>query len=78
MGIIDKLWLATLTKDKKDAGTDTTRLNVTVDIDGEDLLDQDFTFMKGTYTHMGPPSDWLGRAQAAIGIMQPPSSSARR
>jgi hypothetical protein len=39
MATIEKLWLATLTKNEDDAGTDAGALNLTIDIDGEDLAD---------------------------------------
>jgi hypothetical protein len=68
--IIDELWLATLTKDEDDAGTDADRLNVVVNIDGTDVVDTDFDFL----TTDGPlaggfgPDDenWLGQAQGAL------------
>ena len=68
--IIDELWLATLTKDESDAGTDADRLNVTINIDGTDVFDTDFDFL----TTDGPlrggfgPDDenWLGQAQGAL------------
>jgi hypothetical protein len=41
MVIIDKLYLATLTKNDKDAGTDSD-LNLTINIDGLDAVDYDF------------------------------------
>ena len=44
MAMVNTLWLATLTKDQRDAGTDTQRLNLTVNIDGEDLVDTHFYF----------------------------------
>jgi hypothetical protein len=71
MAIIDKLWLATLTKDKKDAGTDANRLNLTVNVDGDDLLDIDFGFMRASGGNLGPDSGWLDRAQAAISDIDP-------
>jgi hypothetical protein len=68
--IIDELWLATLTKDEEDAGTDADRLNVVVNVNGTDVVDTDFDFL----TTDGPlaggfgPDDenWLGRAQGAL------------
>jgi hypothetical protein len=71
MAMIDKLWLATLTKDKKDAGTDANRLNLTVNVDGEDLLDMDFTFMRASGGNLGPDKGWLSRAQASISDSNP-------
>jgi hypothetical protein len=44
MAMVDTLWLAALTKDRRDAGTDTQRLNLTVNIDGEDVVDTHFYF----------------------------------
>jgi hypothetical protein len=66
MAIIDKLWLATRTRDKDDAGTDAKLLNLTVNVDGEDLLDIHFPFMRASGGNLGPDSGWLSRAQAAI------------
>ena len=71
MAIIDKLWLATLTKDIKDAGTGAGRLNLTANIDGADILDFDFTFMKASGGNIGPESGWLDRAQASISDKDP-------
>src|SRR5262245_35778839 len=85
MAIIDKLWLATRTRDKDDAGTDAKLLNLTVNVDGEDLLDIHFPFMRASGGNLGPDSGWLGRAQAAIsdpgagafsGLRPSPSSQA--
>jgi hypothetical protein len=41
MALINDLWLAALTKDEDDAGSN-DRFNLTVNIDGEDVFDQDF------------------------------------
>jgi hypothetical protein len=41
VAIFDSLFLAVLTKDEDDAGTSST-LNVTVNVDGEDVLDRDY------------------------------------
>jgi hypothetical protein len=41
MAIIDNLWLAALTKDEDDAGSD-SRFNLTVNIDGIDVVVRDF------------------------------------
>jgi hypothetical protein len=38
MAMIDRLWLATLTKNQNDAGTDENMLNLTINVDGEDLV----------------------------------------
>lgn len=69
MAHVDKLWLAALTKKKHDAGTDTGKLNLTVNIAGADVLDRDFKFLAGTghlASGLGPESAWLGEGQAAI------------
>ena len=71
MAIIDKLWLATRTRDKEDAGTNAKRLNLTVNVDGEDLLDTHFPFMRASGGNLGPDSGWLSRAQAAISESNP-------
>ena len=68
MAMIDKLWLATLTKNEDDAGTGENKLNLTIDIDGEDVLDKDFAFLTGSGLSggLGPDSGWLDDGQAAI------------
>ena len=42
MPIVDDLWLAALSRNEDDAGS-TSRLNLTVNLDGGDIFDQDFT-----------------------------------
>ena len=67
--MIDKLWLATLTRNDDDAGTPELTLNVTINIDGRDVLDWDFGFLGGSGVlsgGLGPESGWLERGQAAI------------
>ncbi|HET9716136.1 MAG TPA: hypothetical protein VFP60_08125 [Pseudolabrys sp.] len=69
MPTIEKIWLATLTKNEDDAGTDVGVLNLTIDIDGQDLADIDFGFMNGSGPlsgGLGPDSGWLEQGQAAI------------
>jgi hypothetical protein len=69
MATVDKLWLATLTKNQGNAGTDAKVLNLTIDIDGADVADIDFEFMRGSGIFsggLGPDSGWLERGQAAI------------
>ncbi len=69
MVAINKLWLATLTKNKDDAETDTSRLNLTVNIDGRDAVDRDFGFLAGSgwlSGGFGPDKGWLGRGATAI------------
>src|SRR6185369_1382263 len=67
---IDELWLATLTKNEDDAGTDADRLNVTVNIDGDDIVDADFDFLTtdGALSGGFGPDDenWLGQGQGAL------------
>ncbi len=41
MSAIDVLWIAYLNRNVGDAGSDSTR-NVTIDVDGEDVLDRDY------------------------------------
>ena len=41
MSIIDVLWLAHLNRNIEDAGSDST-INLTINVDGEDVLDRDF------------------------------------
>ena len=68
--IIDELWLATLTKDQDDAGADASSLNVTINLDGTDVLDTDFPFLTTDgplASGFGPDDEnWLGRAQGAL------------
>ena len=69
MSTIDKLWLATLTKNEDDAGTGAGVLNVTINIDGDDVEDIDFGFMSGSGPlsgGLGPDRGWLDQGQAAI------------
>jgi hypothetical protein len=69
MAIVEKLWLATLTRNQDDAGTDAGALNLTIDINGEDVADIDFGFMNGSGPlsgGLGPNSGWLDQGQAAI------------
>ena len=41
MSTIDVLWLAFLNRNTDDAGSDST-INLTINVDGEDVLDRDF------------------------------------
>src|SRR6266487_1982799 len=41
MSTIDVLWLAHLNRNTEDAGSDST-INLTINVDGEDILDRDF------------------------------------
>lgn len=70
MAEIDRIWLATLTRnDDDDAGTDAGALNLTINVDGEDIFDHDFHFMKGSgflSDGLGPDSSWLDKGQAAL------------
>jgi hypothetical protein len=69
MATIDRLWLATLTKNEEDAGTDAGGLALTINVDGEDLVDIDFGFMNGSgwlSSGLGPDSPWLEEGQAAL------------
>jgi hypothetical protein len=69
VAIIDKLWLATLTKGEDDAGTSANKLNLTINIYGQDVADMNFAFLRGSGPlsgGLGPDSDWLGQNQAAI------------
>ena len=69
MTTVDKIWVATLTKNEDDAGTDVGALNLTIDINGEDVADIDFGFMSGSGPlsgGLGPDSGWLDDGQAAI------------
>src|SRR5437763_14102914 len=41
MSIIDFLWVAHLNRNTEDAGSDST-INLTINVDGEDIVDRDF------------------------------------
>src|SRR4029077_20626061 len=61
MTTVDKIWVATLTKNEDAAGTDVGALNLTIDINGEDVADIDFGFMSGSGPlsgGLGPDSGW--------------------
>jgi hypothetical protein len=67
--LVAEVWLATLTKNSDDAGTGAGKLNLTVNIGGEDVLDNDFEFMGGSGIlsgGLGPDSGWLDQGQAAL------------
>jgi len=68
MATIDKLFLATLTRNEDNAGTDAGSLDLTINVDGIDIADINFGFMSaaGWFSDIGPDSDWLGEGQAAI------------
>ncbi|MGZ6983000.1 MAG: hypothetical protein ACXVH5_12605, partial [Ilumatobacteraceae bacterium] len=69
MAAVEKLWVATLTKNEDDAGTGVGALNLTIDINGEDVADIDFGFMTGSgplSDGLGPDTGWLDQGQAAI------------
>jgi hypothetical protein len=66
LALVDNLWLAALTKDEDEAGTD-EGLNLTINIDGGDVFDQDFTLGGG-----------LGQGQAGLeesGLLTTPFES---
>jgi hypothetical protein len=59
MSIIDTLWLAHLNRNTDNAGSDST-INVTINVDGEDVLDRDFGSNVGdgeAYLNGGSPLD---------------------
>lgn len=69
MAVVDKLWLATLTQNEEDAGSDAGNLNLTINVDGEDVVDMNFGFMSGSgflSGGLGPDEAWLGEGQAAL------------
>src|SRR5262249_15303573 len=66
---VDKLWLATLTKDEDNAGTDAGRLTLTVNFDGEDVVDTEADFMEGSgwlSGGLGPDHAWLSDGEGAL------------
>jgi hypothetical protein len=80
VAIFDRVFLATLTRTTDDAGTDAGRLNVTINVQGEDQLDRDFGFLTGSgllSSGLGPDSGWLDDGQAALSdeLIDPPIES---
>jgi hypothetical protein len=65
---IDRIWLTTLTKDIDDAGTDAGKLNLVLNVDGEDVLDKDLAFLKGAglSSGLGPDEGWLDDGQVGL------------
>jgi len=65
---VNQLFLATLTKNEEDAGTDAGKLNLTVNANGDDVVDLDFGFLNGSglSSGLGPDSGWLSDGQAAL------------
>jgi len=69
MATVDKIFLATLTKNEDDSGIDAGPVNLIINIEGEDVADINFGFMKGSgwlSEGLGPDSGWLDEGQAAI------------
>jgi hypothetical protein len=69
MAEITRLWIVTLTRNKPDAGTEAGQLDLTINIDGIDVVDRNIKFMQGSgplSNGLGPDNAWLGRAQAAV------------
>jgi hypothetical protein len=62
MAVVDDLWLAALTKNEDDAGSD-NRFNLTIDINGDDVVDKDFTLSWGA---LGEGHDGLDPGQAGL------------
>ena len=62
MAVIDDLWLAALTKDEDDAGS-RNPFNLTINMDGEDVFEQDFVLAWRAPGH-GRPG--LGQGQAGL------------
>ena len=62
MAIVDNLWLAAITKNEDDAGS-SNRFNLTINIDGGDVFDQDFTLGGGA-----PGEEQVGLDQGQAGL----------
>lgn len=72
MALLKELWLATLTRNVDDAGSDAGGLNLVVNIDGDDVVNEDLPFvnpdgpLSGGFG-MGDASEtWLGDGQGAL------------
>jgi hypothetical protein len=66
MATIDRLFLVTKTRNKNNAGTDAGSLDVTINIDGEDIADIEFDNLSASGGNLGPDSGWLDRSQAGM------------
>jgi hypothetical protein len=80
VAIVDDLWLAALTKNEDDAGSD-NRFNLTIDVDGVDVVDKDFILAWGVPAQGGAPAqghDGLEQGQAGFqesGVLSTPFES---
>ena len=45
MSLLKELWLATLTRNVDDAGSDAGALNLVVNVDGDDVVNEDLPFV---------------------------------
>lgn len=66
MPLIDRIWLATLTRNKSNAGSDTSGLNLIVNSDGVDIFDGTLPFLRESGGNLGPDTGLLARAQAGL------------
>jgi hypothetical protein len=64
LAIIDQVFLATLTKNVEDAGTEST-LHLNININGSDVVNHDLWFEAGPFGNVGGQKE---RANAGIGI----------
>jgi hypothetical protein len=74
MSTIDVLWLAYLNRDDDDSGTDDS-VNVTINVDGEDVLDRSFGSNSGdseaylnAVSQLDPPFDSATLTDSSVRI----------
>ncbi len=72
MALLKELWLATLTRNVDDAGSDAGGLNLVVNIDGDDVVNEDLPFvnpdgpLSGGFGVGDASERWLGDGQGAL------------
>ena len=80
MSTIDFLWLAHLNRNSEDAGSDST-INLTINVDGEDVLDHDHgsnvgdgeAYINGG-SQLGTPFDSAALTNSSVRIGRPETS----
>jgi len=72
MSLLKELWLATLTRNVDDAGSDAGALNLVVNVDGDDVVNEDLPFVNpdgilaGGFGMDDASERWLGDGQGAL------------